>query len=177
MKNKKVATVVVWSIILLFAVVIAVNWYAVANEETVSVEEYLDEAEEEAVEVITVQNEKSEEEEVDEEREVSGTEEMIASAHDELNRLVGWNRYRGFSWKQNESALTSLVSQLEKMVEMETNDKRRKDAENTIAALNQALDSRDTQGIILAHRIMHDLDYYVNGNDGDGKRYNVTEYR
>jgi regulatory protein YycI of two-component signal transduction system YycFG len=176
MKSKKVAFILVYSLIAMFGVVIAVNWYSISQGEE-TIEEYLEE--EEAVEVITVSHEEGGEESDlsnDEETE-SGAGEIIATVHQELNQLVGWNRYRGFSWGRNEPRLEGIVEDLETMLEIDTNDDRRKDAKRTIQAIQKALDGSDVEGVRLAHKIMHDLDFYVNGNVGDGKRYGITEYQ
>ncbi|MCL7746797.1 hypothetical protein [Halalkalibacter alkaliphilus] len=177
MKSKKVAFILVYSLIALFGVVIAVNWYSVIQGEE-TIEEYLEE--EEVVEVITVSHEEEVEEtdlssEAEQSEVASG--EIIADVHAELNSLVGWNRYRGFSWGRNEPRLEGIVEDLETMLEIETNDARRKDAQRTIQAIQKALDGSDVEGVRLAHKIMHDLDFYVNGNVGDGKRYGITEYQ
>ncbi|KHF39560.1 hypothetical protein [Halalkalibacter okhensis] len=178
MKSKKAAYIIVYSLMAIFGVVIAINWYSVSQNEE-AIEDSIEE--EEAVEVITVGHE----EEVDETDQsnddspkIEGeTGEIIKAVHGELNQLVGWNGYIGFSWGKNENNLNGIIDELQVMLDIETNEALRNDAKRTIEAIERALDANNVEEVRLAHKIMHDLDYYVNGRTGDGKRYGVTEYR
>ncbi len=157
---------------IMFMIVIGVN--LLPENENMKAEESKEDKEE-AIETITVQAEERDESESNN-NEIRGTNQIITRVHAELNRLVGWNRYRGFSWNQNETLLESLIEDIESIVEVEMDEQIIKDAENTILSLKRAIDKRDTNGILFAHRIMHDLDYFANSNVADGIRYQVTNY-
>lgn len=51
------------------------------------------------------------------------------------------------------------------------------DVASLIICLESAIENKDTGGLKYAHRVIHDLDYHINGRSGDGIIYGVTSLR
>ncbi|WP_216829298.1 hypothetical protein [Alkalihalobacterium elongatum] len=108
--------------------------------------------------------------------EMDRVREVISESHKTLNVAVGWQGYRDFSWENKNKELQFLVDNTKPLLEDIADQHIEQDILNVIACIEKAINDQDVEGIILAHRIMHDLDYYINGNESDGILYHVTHY-
>lgn len=99
----------------------------------------------------------------------------IFQLHAELNNTVGWRGYLSVNW-DDKRRMNYLIEQAI-LIEKGTNSELLKqDMVNLRACLEVAYETKDAYGLRLAHRIIHDLDYFINGNSTDGIVYNVTSY-
>ncbi|MFN7251915.1 MAG: hypothetical protein ACK4M9_14090 [Anaerobacillus sp.] len=99
----------------------------------------------------------------------------ISELHKEMNGLVGWLGYRNVRW-ENQKKLNGLLSQVELIKANAKNAELQQDMENMRACIEVAIANEDSEGLRYAHRIIHDLDHFMNNNMGDNKVYNVTTY-
>lgn len=99
----------------------------------------------------------------------------ISRIHSLLNELVGWNGYRNIRWDDRDM-FNDLLDRAKNLKVNIIDNNLREDILNMIACIEIAIENRDADGLLYAHRIIHDLDYYVNGNNSDGNIYNVTTY-
>jgi hypothetical protein len=99
----------------------------------------------------------------------------VSELHKEMNRLVGWLGYRNVRW-ENQEKLNSLISQVDFIKANTKSGELQQDMENMRACIEVAITNEDSEGLRYAHRIIHDLDHFMNNNMGDNKVYNVTTY-
>ncbi|MDE5415430.1 hypothetical protein [Alkalihalobacterium chitinilyticum] len=102
--------------------------------------------------------------------------QVVADSHSTLNVAVGWQGHRNFSWAERTKDLNNLVNTKRPLLEGISDNDIEQDILNVVACIEKAITEQDVEGILLAHRIMHDLDYYLNGNEADGILYHVTHY-
>ncbi|KNZ69397.1 hypothetical protein Tfer_2036 [Thermincola ferriacetica] len=102
----------------------------------------------------------------------------VHQLHFVLNDLVSWGHSRRFTenteWYSSETAwkivneylteqkIADRAREIAKTVESET---LKQDLESFANSLEQAYEKRDVNLLIHAHRIIHDLDYWVFGNE------------
>ncbi|MBS4198462.1 hypothetical protein KHA93_02220 [Bacillus sp. FJAT-49732] len=113
--------------------------------------------------------------EVDENENIALTNEAIKETHDRLNSLVGWGKAEKFSFKSNKEKLDSLYNDIELIIIYAKTDTVKSDMQNALDALEKAMKNEDINGLIVVHRIVHDLDGYLNDNPLDGKVWGYTE--
>lgn len=113
--------------------------------------------------------------EVDENENIALTNEAIKETHDTLNSLVGWGKAEKFSFKSNKKKLDSLYNDIELIIIYAKTDTVKSDMQNALDALEKAMKNEDNNGLIVVHRIVHDLDGYLNDNPLDGKVWGYTE--
>lgn len=108
---------------------------------------------------------------------------LVAFLHDKFNETVGWNNLDAFETEgigHSEGAATyhwSLVlnrifSQPETYLQMAAaveNADAKQDFENMAALVAIAADKKNVKALVYAHRILHDMDYWVYGNPGSVK--------
>ncbi|WP_078429071.1 hypothetical protein [Alkalihalobacterium alkalinitrilicum] len=127
----------------------------------------------EGVEEVSNEEEKNENIDVSEIEEVK---QVISSSHKTLNVAVGWQGHQNFSWTNRQEELKSLLAKTNSILENVSESSLEQDIMNVVACIEKAINDHDVEGVILAHRIMHDLDYYLNGNAADGILYFITHY-
>ncbi|MEB1807941.1 MAG: hypothetical protein LPK26_11745 [Bacillaceae bacterium] len=110
------------------------------------------------------------------EAEMNRLRQVVADSHSTLNVAVGWQGHRNFSWAERTKDLNNLVNTKRPLLEGISDNDIEQDILNVVACIEKAITEQDVEGILLAHRIMHDLDYYLNGNEADGILYHVTHY-
>ena len=103
------------------------------------------------------------------------TDEAIKEAHDTLNSLVGWGKSEEFNFSSNKKELESLFADIELIMIYEKKDTVKSDLQNALDAMEKAMKAEDVNGLIVAHRIVHDLDGYLNEDPLDGKVWGYTE--
>lgn len=154
--------------------------YQKSNDSTAGVAEEQIEGvsgEEPGEEVKNEEEKKNEEnQEIAHEVELDQLRQVVADSHSTLNVAVGWQGHRNFSWADRTKELKSLVNAKKPLLEGITDNDIEQDILNVVACIEKAIIDQDVEGILLAHRIMHDLDYYINGNEADGILYHVTHY-
>lgn len=112
---------------------------------------------------------------VDEKEHLALTNEAIKETHDTINALIGWGKADKFSFKSNQTKLDSLHNDIELIILYAKKDTVKADMENALDALEKAMKSEDVNGLIVVHRIVHDLDGYLNNDPLDGKVWGYTE--
>ncbi|OLO27574.1 hypothetical protein BTR23_19865 [Alkalihalophilus pseudofirmus] len=150
--------------------------YQQSKESTVQVNE---ESEESTPSIEGVSNEEEKNENIDGNIDVNEIEEVkqvISSSHKTLNVAVGWQGHQNFSWTNRQEELKTLLAKTNSLLENVSESSLEQDIMNVVACIEKAINDQDVEGVILAHRIMHDLDYYLNGNAADGILYFVTHY-
>ncbi|MCR2821130.1 hypothetical protein [Lederbergia panacisoli] len=113
--------------------------------------------------------------EVDETENIVLTNEAVKETHDTLNGLVGWGKSEKFSFSSNIGKLESLYDDVELMIIYAKKDTVKSDLQNALDAIEKAIKAEDVNGLIVAHRIVHDLDGYLNEDPLDGKVWGYTE--
>jgi aspartate oxidase len=99
----------------------------------------------------------------------------VSELHKEMNGLVGWLRYRNVRW-EDQRKLNGLLSQVDFIKANTKSSELQQDMENMRACIEVAIANEDSEGLIYAHRIIHDLDHFMNNHLADNKVYNVTAY-
>jgi len=113
--------------------------------------------------------------EVDESDNIVLTNDAIKDMHNTLNNLVGWGGAEKFSFSSNKAKLEALYDDIELIIIYEKTDSIKSDLQNALDALEKAMNEEDINGIIVVHRIVHDLDGYLNKDPLDGKIWGYTE--
>ena len=118
-----------------------------------------------AVEHVKLSKEK------EQEIEMNYTDEsaVIDIVHKQFNEMLGWGRYTYFDdeekWKNEKENLKFIYEIVERSKnDAATNENMRKDFGNILKLINKAVENRDVDGLIYAHRIIHDLDHEENGH-------------
>lgn len=106
---------------------------------------------------------------------------LVRTTHNVLNDLVGWGRIGWFlpqtdwSWQKVHLLITAgfldRVRHVTKVVQPETIGQ---DLEAFAKAVEIAYQRRDARMLILAHRIIHDLDYWVFSPEGSKEYWGAT---
>ncbi|OIJ22349.1 hypothetical protein BKP45_06850 [Anaerobacillus alkalidiazotrophicus] len=99
----------------------------------------------------------------------------IFQLHTELNNTVGWRGYLSVNW-DDEGRMNYLIEQTFLIEKGTSSEVLKQDMVNMRACLEVAYEKKDVYGLRLAHRIIHDLDYFINNNSTDGIVYNMTSY-
>ena len=99
----------------------------------------------------------------------------VTRLHSLLNQTVGWNGYRNIRWEDDE-LFTKMLDKVSVLKESTSDESLLVDFRNLLASIEIAIEEKDSKGLIYAHRIIHDLDYFVNGVNTDGVIYNVTNF-
>lgn len=98
----------------------------------------------------------------------------VRKAHDVINGLVGWGRSGSFHFSKNEEKLQTILAQIASASE-DAGDTVKRDLENAKKAIEKAQKNEDVKGVLVAHRILHDLDGHLNDDPLDGKIWGYTE--
>ncbi len=108
--------------------------------------------------------------------ETTSVKKEISRLHSLLNQTVGWNGYRTFNWESGEDSIATMQQKVD-VIKANTEDVNLKqDMAHMMASIMIGVENKDADGLIYAHRIIHDLDYFVNGANSDGVIYNVTNF-
>ncbi|WP_353894040.1 hypothetical protein PRVXH_000815 [Proteinivorax hydrogeniformans] len=106
----------------------------------------------------------------------------IAAIHDEINQIVGYGNYEIYEdnkaavWNDlNEEMNEKLTVPIKKLKEKSDYKSMQTDLETAKKLLTYATKKRDVQGLIDAHRIIHDLDYFVFQGRTNKKYFAVTK--
>jgi hypothetical protein len=106
--------------------------------------------------------------------------EMISGIHDKWNETTGWGNINAFSATGYGSdtaslwvaTLTKLVTSAElytQMAAVNVSEDVKKDLNNVAALMKIAHEKRDPKALVYAHRIIHDLDYWVYNTPGSAQ--------
>jgi hypothetical protein len=95
---------------------------------------------------------------------------VIDIVHEQFNKMLGWGSYTYFDdeekWKNEKENLKFIYEIVERAKNDATiNENMRKDFGNVLKLINKAVENRDVDGLIYAHRIIHDLDHEINSHE------------
>lgn len=94
-------------------------------------------------------------------------EDEVSSIHGFLNNEVCYGKDVNYNnWENASADITDYAKDLDVMAVQANESGHKKlgsDLKRASELLTQALDNQDVEGLIYAHRIMHDLDISVNG--------------
>lgn len=123
-------------------------------------------------------------ESVDEEVETAPEEEyvpdssvMIAKEHGFLNKIVGYEQVVDIDSEKDR--LEMIRDEMQEQADHAHDKNMKQDFKNVVGLINYGLKNNDTDSIIYAHRILHDLDMNVNGYVGsasDVHRYGFSKF-
>lgn len=99
--------------------------------------------------------------------------EGVGEIHKEFNTLLGWKRYKHLNAK-DAKVLKTQAEPLKDLLNKAEDQSLKADLENALHHLGNANSKEDIQEFLTAHRIMHDLDHYINGASNDGKVWGYT---
>jgi|GEM_PF-3639054 len=94
-------------------------------------------------------------------------EAHIEDMHSRINGLIGWGGLYQFespnseAWEMFDELLTETSSTIEKLITLIDIESIRVDLQTFHLILNHAYTKRDTAALRYAHRIIHDLNYWV----------------
>jgi hypothetical protein len=104
---------------------------------------------------------------------------IISGIHEKWNETTGWKNIEDFSSTDATLAarawvvtLTKLLTSPEmygQMAEVNVSEDVKKDLNNVAALMKIAHEKRDPKALVYAHRIMHDLDYWVYNTPGSAQ--------
>ncbi|MBS4204259.1 hypothetical protein [Lederbergia citrea] len=101
--------------------------------------------------------------------------DAVKDAHEILNGFVGWGGSKNFSFSSNANKFETLYKYIDLAILHAPEKSLETDLENALNALKKAQQHKDVQGLLVAHRILHDLDGYLNKDPLDGKVWGYTE--
>ncbi|WP_088102928.1 hypothetical protein [Halalkalibacter urbisdiaboli] len=114
----------------------------------------------------TTVEEVKDEEQAQEER----VSKIIEQAHEQLNDIVGFGRYRAFEemykeretyWEKETNRLYTNANQIENIIEL-AHPSYHHDLKNFVMITRYAVEHYDFKSLIYSHRIIHDLDAIFN---------------
>lgn len=104
-----------------------------------------------------------------------GIGKMIETVHYKFNDALGHGKNENLN-QQDFNELKDTVKQLEILLDNAEDELIRKDLENALYYLQAARFERGTKELKIVHRILHDLDYNINGPTSDNKKWGYTYF-
>lgn len=104
---------------------------------------------------------------------VSG--DAVKKAHEILNEFVGWGGSEKFNFDSTKNRFDTLNKYIQLALDHTSSKTIQSDLQNSLSVLEKAQETKDIDGIIIAHRILHDLDGFINEDPLDGKVWGYTE--
>ncbi|WJQ13100.1 hypothetical protein QT238_13095 [Geobacillus stearothermophilus] len=101
--------------------------------------------------------------------------EAISITHDFLNDLLGWGGAKTFDFKDNKENIGKLHTYIKEAISLASNETIKSDLNNALKAVEKAEKNKDVYGLLVAHRIFHDLDGYLNNDPLDGNVWGYTQ--
>jgi hypothetical protein len=139
--------------------------------ETVADSMKLEETEEEVIEEVA---------DGSKEFNIHSYEGTIRASHDKLNELVGWGGWNQKSQADKQAIMQEVIDRVDKVLAGGgvADENLKHDFETAVELLKTSSDNTDSgeKEAIKAHRIFHDLDVFVNNNNGSGDFFNVSVY-
>ncbi|QSS99191.1 hypothetical protein IMZ31_14020 [Pontibacillus sp. ALD_SL1] len=87
--------------------------------------------------------------------------ETVGEMHEQFNDALGWKRYLTLDRKSFEE-LKGQDKHLMSLLEKVENESLKKDLDNALFFLREARFDQEAKYLKTVHRILHDLDYYIN---------------
>ncbi|WP_345243530.1 hypothetical protein [Pontibacillus salipaludis] len=112
---------------------------------------------------------------IEEETHFGGIGKKVETVHYKFNDALGHGRYESLN-QQDFNGLKDTVKQLESLLDKTEDELIKKDLGNAIYYLQAARFERSTKELKIVHRILHDLDYNINGPTSDNKEWGYTYF-
>ena len=100
--------------------------------------------------------------------------DAVNNAHQILNEFVGWGGSKRFNFSSNANKINSLIEYIELGISHAPKKDIETDLHNALKVLETSQQNNDIKGLLIAHRILHDLDGYINKDPLDGKVWGYT---
>ncbi|WLD94172.1 hypothetical protein [Alkalihalobacillus sp. AL-G] len=86
----------------------------------------------------------------------------IGDIHGYLNELLGWGAWQAVNPEKMKGELIAKQEYIEEILVPETKGTLRDDLERAADGIGKAIETNDTQDMLITHRIFHDLDVVMN---------------
>ncbi|KGP90953.1 hypothetical protein N780_02395 [Pontibacillus chungwhensis BH030062] len=109
----------------------------------------------------------------EEETHFDGIGKKVETVHYKFNKALGHGSYASLN-QQDFNGLKDMVKPIESLLDETEDELIRKDLENALYYLQAAQSGQDTTELRTVHRILHDLDFHINGPTSDNIEWGYT---